>query len=343
MKKKLLLVIPVLLVVLGIGLWAIVSIPRKLPAKMVFAVLPDTQLYSQFRPDIFDSQTQWIVDNKEERNIDFVLHVGDIVNAAYVGSQWETASASMAMLEEAGIPYAVVTGNHDVDFDGSFVEDEEFYDDMRKESENFLKYFPRERFAAMETYGGISENGFNTYHFIPCGEYEILVLALDWLPSDATLKWAEEILMEYSDKPTIILKHDFIKPRKGGNSSPTVQISNDETEKQWELFSRYNQIFMIVNGHFTGSDFGTLENDFGNEVFMMVVDYQGKILGGNGWMRLLELDFENSCITGETFSPYVAAIPEHERTEEDLEVLEDEHNKFKFPFDLKERFETIQR
>ena len=42
-------------------------------------MLPDTQHYSEAFPAIFTSQTQWIVDNKEARNIVFVTHEGDIV------------------------------------------------------------------------------------------------------------------------------------------------------------------------------------------------------------------------------------------------------------------------
>ena len=42
-------------------------------------VLPDTQHYSEAFPAIFTAQTQWIVDNRDARNIVFVTHEGDIV------------------------------------------------------------------------------------------------------------------------------------------------------------------------------------------------------------------------------------------------------------------------
>ena len=41
-------------------------------------VLPDTQYYSSF-PDVFDNQTQWIVDNVQDLNMVFVTHEGDII------------------------------------------------------------------------------------------------------------------------------------------------------------------------------------------------------------------------------------------------------------------------
>ncbi|UUX33889.1 metallophosphoesterase [Fundicoccus culcitae] len=313
---------------------------KEWPSDIVLAVLPDTQLYSKYSPEIFESQTSWIAENQASENIDFVLHVGDIVNEAYNISQWESASNVMEILEEAKINYAIVTGNHDVDYSRIGVEDVAYYDDMRNELENYPKYFPVERFASMSTFGGSSPNGYNTYHFIAAEDYQIMVLALDWLPSDETLDWAQDILKQYSKTPTIILKHDFIRPRKNDHSGE-VQISGEETQKQWEIFKEYNQIFMTLNGHFTGSDYGTLKNAYGNDVFMTSVDFQGKVRGGNGWMRLMTLDIENSRINGTTFSPYVMSLPLEEREAEDLEYLEDEANQFSFPFDLKTRFEQI--
>ena len=46
-------------------------------------LLPDTQRYSQNFPATFRNQARWIVDNKQRRNIAFVLHEGDIVNRRY--------------------------------------------------------------------------------------------------------------------------------------------------------------------------------------------------------------------------------------------------------------------
>jgi hypothetical protein len=44
--------------------------------------LPDTQNYSTAYPAVFNSQTQWIANNKTAQNIVFVTHLGDIVNIA---------------------------------------------------------------------------------------------------------------------------------------------------------------------------------------------------------------------------------------------------------------------
>src|SRR5947209_19228658 len=43
-------------------------------------VLPDTQNYSQFHPEIFHSQTQWVANNAARQDIKLILGVGDVVN-----------------------------------------------------------------------------------------------------------------------------------------------------------------------------------------------------------------------------------------------------------------------
>jgi hypothetical protein len=57
--------------------------PTPLPyvnGSWTLVALPDTQNYCSSFPDVFTSQTRWIVDNKEKRKIAFVLQEGDVTN-----------------------------------------------------------------------------------------------------------------------------------------------------------------------------------------------------------------------------------------------------------------------
>jgi hypothetical protein len=74
-------------------------------------LLPDTQVYSQNFPGVFDSQTAWILNNARSRNIRYVFHLGDIVNVNSI-PEWENARRSMGALD-GKVPYALVPGNHD--------------------------------------------------------------------------------------------------------------------------------------------------------------------------------------------------------------------------------------
>ena len=74
-------------------------------------LLPDTQIYAQNYPGIFDAQTAWILNNARSRNIRYVMHLGDIVNVNSI-PEWKNARDSMGALD-GKVPYALVPGNHD--------------------------------------------------------------------------------------------------------------------------------------------------------------------------------------------------------------------------------------
>jgi hypothetical protein len=82
------------------------------PGSFTVAFLGDTQNYSTYNPAIFNQVTQWLVDNKSSRNIQFVVQDGDIVNNDLAG-EWNNARAAMQRLDGV-VPYAVVRGNHDI-------------------------------------------------------------------------------------------------------------------------------------------------------------------------------------------------------------------------------------
>src|SRR6476660_9273823 len=96
-----------------IALWALPSIASaQVNPDFTVVVLPDPQYYSATNPAIFDSQTQWIVNNISALNIKFVIDVGDTVNGGGEASQWQAASNAMSKLE-GKVPYIVALGNHD--------------------------------------------------------------------------------------------------------------------------------------------------------------------------------------------------------------------------------------
>ena len=125
------------------------------------AVLPDTQYYP-VRPEIapiFSEMTQWLVDNQDHLNIDFVMHVGDIVDLN-TAPEWSIADEAMSILD-GEIPYSLLPGNHDMGEDGSAnVRDTDLYNET----------FSVERFAQTETFGGVYDvepdrydNNYHTY------------------------------------------------------------------------------------------------------------------------------------------------------------------------------------
>ena len=77
------------------------------------AILPDTQYYvrSDENAPIFTEITQWLVDHKDELNLQLVLHVGDIVDWDEE-KQWKQAKESLKVFDNE-LPYVPAAGNHD--------------------------------------------------------------------------------------------------------------------------------------------------------------------------------------------------------------------------------------
>lgn len=84
-------------------------------ADFTIIALPDTQNESQFFPAALSAQTQWIVANRRDLNIQMVLGEGDIVNDFSSPQQQDTANDAFRALDAAGVPYLLAIGNHDYD------------------------------------------------------------------------------------------------------------------------------------------------------------------------------------------------------------------------------------
>ena len=102
--------------------------PRPAPGSWSFVLLPDTQCYSESYPDVFMAQTEWIARQRQARNIQFVLHLGDITNNN-VHPEWINARRAMDVLRQAGIPHLLVPGNHDMGTWGNADSRESFFSD----------------------------------------------------------------------------------------------------------------------------------------------------------------------------------------------------------------------
>ncbi|WP_217629117.1 LamG-like jellyroll fold domain-containing protein [Sanguibacter gelidistatuariae] len=311
-----------------------------LGSRFTLAVLPDTQFYSrysedQFLPrygsDPFATQTAWLVDHREELNIPFVAHLGDIVDQVGTEKEWRAADRAMATLDDAGMPYSILAGNHDV-LNSS---DDWFDTDYTLADEPFVQWFGTERAAKQSTYGGSDDTGFNQFHIFEAAGQEFLVLALSWRASDESLAWAQDVLAAHPTLPTILTTHSLLNIEPDGTSPK----EDPNGLRLWEKLIRSNdQIFLTFNGHFHGATQLTKTNDFGNPVTEVLMDYQMAYEGGNGYLGLLEFDLGANTISLETGSPWVASKPRDMLTSYDQVLLEGEQQRFTMPIVFAERF-----
>ena len=271
-------------------------------------VLPDTQYYSQSYPQIFNEQTQWIVNNQASYNIQFVIGEGDVVNIAEQPTQWQNADAAIGLLDTADIPYVLAIGNHDYGNE----------DPAGRDTTAFNSYFGPSRYAHYSWYMGGFPSGTNNnfYAEFTVNGKQYLILALEFVPQDATLVWAKSVLDANPDKEIIVVTHSFTytdstRADQCSNNygDPSLPSSgNNQGEDVWQkLLINYPNLSLVLNGHFLGNN-AARRTDLGlnlnlvNEVF---ANYQNLTNGGEGWMRIMTFRPSLNRIDVTTYSPYL--------------------------------------
>ncbi|MGC4006036.1 MAG: DNRLRE domain-containing protein [Pirellulales bacterium] len=110
--------------------------------------------------------------------------------------------------------------------------------------------------------------------------------------------------------PTIVTTHSYLNPSSKirqaeiqDKRGDVPNVGNTGEQVFQKLIAVNDQIFLVMNGHFSGEYHQTSINAYGNAVFEMVVDYQSRANGGDGWMRLLEFRPDEQRIAVQTYSP----------------------------------------
>lgn len=282
------------------------------PAVFTVVTLPDTQNYSEFYPEIFSNQTQWIVDNRQTRNIKFVSHVGDVVNHGDRPNEWANAKAAMNRLHEANIPYGVAAGNHDITPSG--VSGSTYLQGP------FLQNFGPQTFAGKDYYKGASPSGMSSYQTFAGGGREFLVLHIECDTPYRELVWAQDVLNRNRDKAAIITTHRYLQdaqdytagvPLVSSGRYPSVWYGLEGTYSEGgiqsnEFFDNFvrmqKNVFMVQCGHFHEEYRQSSSALNGNVIHEVLADYQDDPNGGDGWLRLMEFDVAGKRINVDSYS-----------------------------------------
>jgi Calcineurin-like phosphoesterase/Lamin Tail Domain/LPXTG cell wall anchor motif len=255
-----------------------------------FVWMSDTQYYSESYPYIFERQTNWIAEKKEELKIKYVFHTGDVVDESDKEYQWNYADEYMKILEYNNIPYGVLAGNHDVDHKTS-------------DYTQFSKWFGEERFKDKQHYGESYKNNRGHYDLISSNGNDFIMVYMGWGIQDEDINWMSDVLKQYPNRKAILNFHEYLLV--SGNRSPLGnRIYN-------EVVLPNENVVAVLSGHYHDSE--TLidpidDNGDGTadrQVYQMLGDYQGGPEGGQGYMKLLHFDQDNNRIIVNTYSPYL--------------------------------------
>lgn len=272
--------------------------------------LPDTQYYSEnvggTRAAIFSAQTDWIVAEKDARNIGFVLHLGDISehgdNPTYATNEWANASNAMYRLENPattmlaeGVPYILAVGNHDQTPIGNA-------DGTTTNFNTFFGVHPVtgiNHFAGKSYYGGTSEptKADNNYTLFSAGGLDFIVISFEYdtTPDQADLDWADALLKANPSRRGIVITHHTV------NTGNPASFSTQGSAIYQALKNNPNLILMH-GGHIHGE--GRRKDTFeGRTVHSLLADFQGRSNGGDGWLRIMNFRPSLNRIDVQTYSP----------------------------------------
>ena len=270
----------------------------------------------------------WLVANKESKNIQLVLGVGDVTNDdgkdTTTGSkddgidqtdlEWIKAVMQYNKLSEAGIPYALVQGNGPHD---TVAQLSKFFDTTDSDGNGFDSV--NANFGAFESasyFGGKSSitymngNDLGNY-YIKCeiNGIKYMVLCLQYAPvatvgSSAIGDFANEAIAANSDHSVIVLTHGYLS---------TDGERNDNGEKIWKEFaSKHENVIMVISGH-EASNFvvhSAAKGECGNTVNQLLVDFQDADVDyktKSGMVAMLYFSEDGSKVKVEYVSTYMSA------------------------------------
>ncbi|HUT12416.1 MAG TPA: tandem-95 repeat protein, partial [Thermoguttaceae bacterium] len=187
---------------------------------------------------------------------------------------------SMSLLDGA-VPYGVLTGNHD-QADGSV---------------NFNATFPYTRYETEPWYGGhYGTANDNNYQLFSAGGDDYLMLNLGYSPNGTVIAWADSVLKAYPNHKAIITTHSYLS----GDGS-----RNAVGEVIWNsLVVPNSNVHFVLCGHIA-AEYTRTDVVNGHNVYQVLVDYQGRPNGGNGWLRTMRFSPDDDKVYVESYSPWL--------------------------------------
>ena len=227
----------------------------------------------------------WILENREEWNIVFLAHTGDVVDGAST-FMWDAATeALMPIIGE--LPAMVVSGNHDV---GGH--------DVKHSL--FLK---RPYAQAVHKEGQTYEDGLAAYVTFEAAGEQFLVFGICYEVRGAKLRnWITEVSAQYPDATVLYVIHAGLQPdgRFTGQARDLVLSTIPENPKARLMLCGHERGSQRRTDLFDDDGDGKEERSFTTMMF----NYQDDRKDGLGFMRLLTFDPMKRSITVRTYSPW---------------------------------------
>ena len=284
-----------------------------------FGWITDTQFYAQSYPDIFNTEVNYILKNRNTENIKYVVHTGDIINNMEQGYQWVNADNSLKIFDNAAMPYGVLAGNHDVVYNKNV------------DYSTYKKFFGEDRYKKNSWYGGSYEDNRGHYDLLSEDGNDFIVVYMGWQIGEEEYKWMNEVLAEHKDRKAILCFHKYLTP-DGERDEAGEGVYNNVVLKN-------PNVSIVLCGHYTGASNKINEIDDNNDgiadrtVYEILCDYQGAENGGNGYLRLMKFNGKSKTLDINTYSPKLDDYNYYDNNESEKNSL-GYKDEFSIPLDL---------
>ena len=275
--------------------------------KFTIAWVTDQQYYTQRNAYddedhvILELQHNWLIENRDALNLQYVISTGDVVNRQYEAYQWDIVSEYYRLLENARIPYGITAGNHDVNF-------------SQEDYSEFGRVFGEDRYKDKSWYGESYQNNRGHYDTISVGGIDFMFVYMGWGIYQTEIDWMNKVISENPDKIVILGFHEYL-----GTSGVRTEIGEELYQK---VVLPNPNVQMVLCGHLHGSSSRVDEIDDDGDgtpdrkVWQLLADYQGSkntasnYEGGDGFMRLFTFDIANGTVDVTSYSPYLDYLNE---------------------------------
>lgn len=189
--------------------------------------ITDTQYLSESYPADYTNLCSWITQNRDNYNIQMVIHTGDVVNQEGNATQWTSANQSMGLLADAGIPYCWNSGNHD-------------YNSTCWMGNQYAMFNPQ-TFQSKNYWVSSYEDGMNTAVCFNASDRQWLIVNLAFYANDSALMWVNGLLDAYPDANAIVAAHAYIN-RQCQYDSWAVNLKST-------VLDTHPNVFLTLSGH----------------------------------------------------------------------------------------------
>ena len=275
--------------------------------------ITDTQYYTAYENTFCEyvADIDYYIDLYNKGEAGFLLHTGDVADdyspEEKARAQMKAASDLHKKLDDAGIPYGIVDGNHDAGQE-------------KADSKYFVEQFGSARFNGTSWFYGSLDNNTHHYDLVTLNGQDFLFLWLGYgvEATPEVLAWADTVLNKYPDRNAIIMTHAYLDEHNAWvlNYKDVTAYNHSRAPEIWEnIVVPHSNVVAVFCGHTPGVGRNLREVDANRSVWEILADYQfvnvqdpankqGNIIcDGEGYLRLVS--FADGKMTQRTYSPFL--------------------------------------